>query len=332
MPASTPSRARHRARRLERVLVVDGHDLVDEALVEHRRDEARADALDLVRPGPAARDHGGRRGLHGDEAAARVALLEEATGAGERAAGADAGHQAVDLLVHRRPDLRARRAVVRLRVGGVGELVGKPDLAVARQRARRRDGLVHPAQRLGHLHLGAVQAQQALALAAHALRQREDQVVALGRADERQRDAGVAAGGLDDRRPSRLDPALGLGRLDHGHADPVLDRAAGVEHLELGEQLAALVADEARELHHRGAADVIRNVDRNGPHCPHSLDGRPVLRCSTSLRRPRAPRARPHPRPSCPRARRGPPRRHPRRRRPRRRPAGRRAARQAPGR
>ena len=231
--------ARGQARGLERVLVVDGDDLVEQRAVEHRRHEARADALDLVRAGPAAGEHGRGRRLDGDHLQVLVALLEEAARAGDRAAGADAGDEVVDPAVERLPQLRAGGAAVRLGVGGVGELVGQPDVAVARHRLRGGDGLVHAAHRLGDVHLGAVEAQQPLALAAHALREREDQVVALGGAHERERDAGVAARGLDDRGAAGLDAALGLGGLDHRHADAVLDRAARVEHLELGEDLAA---------------------------------------------------------------------------------------------
>ena len=51
----------------------------------------------------------------------------------------------------------------------------------------------------------------------------------------------------------------------HGVADPVLDRPAGVEHLELGEQLHARRGDPA-ELHHRRAADVLRDVHRDPGH------------------------------------------------------------------
>ena len=82
----------------------------------------------------------------------------------------------------------------------------------------------------------AVEPQQRHPLAAHALGHGQHQLVALGRADEGQRDAGVAARRLDDRRAAGLDPPLPLGVLDHRHADPVLDAAARVERLELGEQ------------------------------------------------------------------------------------------------
>ena len=162
----------------------------------------------LCGPGRPPDSTGRRRGLDGDHLDVRVALLQERAGAGDRPAGADAGDEVVDLAVQRLPQLRAGRAAVDLRVGRVGELVGQEDVVVARHRARGGDGLVHAAHRLGDVHLRAVEAQQALALAAHALRQREDQLVALGGAHERERDAGVAAGGLDDRRAAGLDPAL----------------------------------------------------------------------------------------------------------------------------
>ena len=53
-------------------------------------------------------------------------------------------------------------------------------------------------------------------------------------ADEGERDARVAAGGLDDEG-LRPDPALALGRADHGGGDAVLHAAQGVEELEFGE-------------------------------------------------------------------------------------------------
>ena len=93
-------------------------------------------------------------------------------------------------------------------LAGLENWSGRNTSALARHRARGRDRLAHAAERLGDVHARAVQPQQALALAAHPLRQREHQLVALGGAHERERDARVAAGGLDDRRAPRLDPAL----------------------------------------------------------------------------------------------------------------------------
>ena len=50
---------------------------------------------------------------------------------------------------------------------------------------------------------------------------------------------------------ARLDLAVGLGGVDHRHADPVLDAAGGVVGLELAEQLGAAVGRQAREAHQR---------------------------------------------------------------------------------
>src|SRR5947208_9654897 len=61
-----PLRASQRARRLDRVLVVDGDHLVEELAVEDRGDEARADPLDLVRTGRPTGEHRGAERLDGD--------------------------------------------------------------------------------------------------------------------------------------------------------------------------------------------------------------------------------------------------------------------------
>ena len=151
-----------------------------------------------------------------------------------------------------------------LGIGRVGELVRDEGVAdLGGQRARRVDGLVHPAQRLGDLDTCAVEAQQPLALAAHALRQRQDQVIALSSADERQGDAGVAGRRLDDRRATGLDAALGLGGVDHRHADAVLHRSGRIVRLDLRDQLAVQLGRDARQPHQRRAADQVRQVGRD---------------------------------------------------------------------
>jgi hypothetical protein len=152
---------------------------------------------------------------------------------------------------------------VGLGVGGVGELVGQEDVVAVGHRAGGVNGLVHPAHRLGHLDACPIEPQQRLTLAAHALREREDELVALGRAHERQGDPGVAARCLNNRRAARLDPPLALGGLDHRHADPVLHAATRIEHLKLGEQLDVKALGHARQRHHRRAADQARDVCRN---------------------------------------------------------------------
>ena len=161
-------------------------------------------------------------------------------------------------------------AVVRRWISG---LAGLPNWSGMKQLPRSLgdrlgglDRLVHAAHRLGDLHLGAVEPQQPLALAAHALRHREHEVVAARRAHERQRDPGVARRRLDDRRGARLDLALGLGGVDHRHADPVLDAAGRVVGLELAEQLGAAVRGQAGQPDHRRVADEVGQVVRDRPH------------------------------------------------------------------
>src|SRR5439155_8814437 len=112
--------------------------------------EVLADALDLPRLRRAARQHAAL-GVGADHLDVRLALLEVAGDAGDGAAGADAGDEGRDLAVGLVPDLRAGRAVVDLRVGEVGELVGPPrpwdlagqavgDAVVAVRRVRRHGG------------------------------------------------------------------------------------------------------------------------------------------------------------------------------------------------
>ena len=87
----------------------------------------------------------------------------------------------------------------------------------------------------------------------------EDDFVAHLRAGERQSDAGVARGRLDDGG-ARSELAASRGALDHAHADAVLDREAGVEHLELDVDLRAAGIGDAAELEHRRIADEIEDV------------------------------------------------------------------------
>ena len=95
--------------------------------------------------------------------------------------------------------------------------------------------------------LRAVGPQQGLLLGRLLVGHHEDAAIALERGGDRQAVAGVAAGRLDDRAAG-LEQARPLGRLDHRQPDPVLDRAARVEHLQLGQdqRLAVARAEVAR--------------------------------------------------------------------------------------
>src|SRR5690606_21221592 len=90
-------------------------------------------------------------------------------------------------------------------------------------------------------------------LAAHLVRDHEDQPVALARRDQRETEPGVARGRLDQRR-ARADRAVALRGLDHRETDAVLDRAAGVLVFELDEELAG-AGVEGGEPYERRVAD-----------------------------------------------------------------------------
>ena len=253
-----------------------------------------ADALDPVRAGTRAGEDRRAGRLDRDDLKLGVALAQVFARAGDRAAGADAGDEHVDAAVERALDLRPGPTSVDGRVGWVGELVGQEHVGVLRHRAGGRDGLRHPPERLGDVDARPVETQQALALAAHPLGQGQHQLIAPRRADECKRDPGIAGGGLDDRRAPRLDQALGLGRLDHRYADPVLDGAARVERLELGEELHPLgragALEHRRQPHQGRVPDKLCNVDRDLGHPPPRIVARDGGGCND--------RARPHPRPS----------------------------------
>ena len=190
-------------------------------------------------------------------------LLEVAPDAGDRAAGSDGDDDRVDVAaVGLLPELRPGRLVVRLGIGRVrvlvgleaaGDLLGEPvgDRVVALRRVRvdrgRRDD-----------DLGAVRAQHRDLLLAHLVRHHEDAAVAAQRRRHREADAGVARGRLDDRASGPQPPVL-LRGLDHREPDAVLHRAAGVQVLELREELAGDVATEPLEPHDRRVPDELED-------------------------------------------------------------------------
>ena len=64
----------------------------------------------------------------------------------------------------------------------------------------------------------------------------EDDAIALLHAGQREADAGVARGRLDDRAAG-LQQTVALRALDHADADAVLHREAGIEELDLHEDV-----------------------------------------------------------------------------------------------
>ena len=125
-----------------------------------------------------------------------------------------------------------------LRVGGVAELVraSPPPGFSARISSARAIAPFMPFSR-GVSTTSAPRKRQHLApLDRDQFRHGQDQPVAARGADEGKPDAGVAGGRLDQDR-TRADLALGLERLDHRHADPVLDAGDRVEELELKQEV-----------------------------------------------------------------------------------------------
>src|SRR5690606_38836885 len=103
--------------------------------------------------------------------------------------------------------------------------------------------------------LGAERLEELDLLAAHLVGDREDASVPLDGRGEGEADAGVAAGPLDDDAAG-LEATLAFGGLDDRRADPVLDRAAGVEELRLD------VDGSSDPLGHAVQADERRPADR----------------------------------------------------------------------
>ena len=259
--------ARDPAGHRERVAVGDAHPAVDRGRVEGAREEVLADALGQVGSGGVARQDGAL-GVGADDPDGGVLGAQVVDRAADRAARPDAGHEVGHAAVRLAPDLGSRRALVGQGVLHVPVLVG---LEGARDVARepRGDRVVALGRLGGHVggaehDLRAVGAQQRLLLGRLLVGHDEDAAVALERGRDGQAVAGVAARRLDDGA-ARLEQPGPLGGLDHGQPDAVLDRAAGVEHLELGqdERLAIGGAEDVQVTRDAGQADE-RRVARPG--------------------------------------------------------------------
>ena len=245
---------------VERLVVVHRDDLVDHREIERPRKEVLPDPLDfiglrsddLLRIEILLEDRADRIGP--DDLDLRILLLQEARRAADRAAGAEARDEVVDLPAGLAPDLGARAAVVGVGVGrieilirqvGAGRLADDPlrDLVigvgrVGRHRRRRDD------------HLGAVRFQEVDLLPAHLVGHHENRAVPLHGSDHGETGSGVPRRRLHDRAAG-LEQPLRF-RLGHDrHGDPILDGAARIEALELGEHGRAAVLRHAPELDER---------------------------------------------------------------------------------
>ena len=152
------------------------------------------------------------------------------------------------------PDFRAGLLVVR---GGVRQVVVLVRLPGVRHflLEPRRDRVVRP-RILGidvgraDDHLGAEGLQRVDLLLRLLVGRGEDALVALDDRGDREPHAGVAGRALDDRAAGLQRAAL-LGVLDHPDRHAVLDRVAGVDRLDLGEDGRPSRRGDAVDAHHR---------------------------------------------------------------------------------
>jgi len=216
----------------------NGDDLVADTPVEGLGPEVLTNPLDEVGPARAARVHGAL-GVGADHADRPVRhLLQVAPGARDGATGAHTGDELGDPAARLLPQLRPRRLVVGEWIVRVGVLVGLPASGRFRRKPVRHP-IVGPRVLRGNRgwaddDLGAVGPEHVDLVGADLVRTDEDAPVPTLLRHQRQTDACVATGGLDDGPTSLENPGL-LGCVDHPDGDAVLDTAAGVEVLDLGQ-------------------------------------------------------------------------------------------------
>ena len=155
-------------------------------------------------------------------------------GAGNRAAGADAGDENVDSAVRVVPDFFGRRLAVNFRVGRVFELLWDDGVRQCLdQFLRLGDRALHALGTFRQHQLGAKEGQHLAALDRHRFRHGEDQLVALGGGDEGERDAEAHEEGFAETGAERTGDER---------------RHAGTRYGRSDEECAA-IGDESRERH-----------------------------------------------------------------------------------
>ena len=172
-------------------------------------------------------------------------FFKELRRAGDMTAGADPGDQRVDRRVLEvGEDFGAGGADMDVNIGFVLELLRHPCAGGGfDQLDRTLDRPLHALFARGQVKGRAVSEHQPAALDRHAFGHDEDELVPLDRGGHRQADAGVPRRRLDDGAAG-LKAAVTLGCLDHGEADAILDRTAGIAAFRfypdfgVGEQLA----------------------------------------------------------------------------------------------
>jgi hypothetical protein len=146
-----------------------------------------------MRPLDAARQHRRGIGFNGDHLHRRLPGLEDLADAGDRAAGADAGDEDVDLPIGIAPDLLGGCAAMDGRIGRILELLRDEIAGIGRRHLLgTADGATHAVRPGRQYQFGAVGLEQQATFAAHGFRHHEAALDAARGTDHRQANAGVA--------------------------------------------------------------------------------------------------------------------------------------------
>jgi len=184
--------------------------------------------------------------------------LQKFADAADGAAGAHATNEVRDFAFAVFPDFRAGGAVMRIRIHGIVilvRIVGIGNFA----REFFRHGIV--AARICRLdrrgtddHFRSQRLEQINFFLGLLIRDGENHLVAANGSHQRQPHPGIAGGALDDRAAG-LQQTLFLGVIDHGDADAVFHRAAGIDvvrfdvNLRLQTHIDAIQPDQRRAPH-----------------------------------------------------------------------------------
>mmetsp|Transcript_15456 Transcript_15456/g.33315 ORF Transcript_15456/g.33315 Transcript_15456/m.33315 type:complete len:328 (-) Transcript_15456:425-1408(-) len=184
--AQQPFLCRQPARKLNRLSRAHLQHFIVHVRVQNRRHKPRANALDLMRTGLTARQHGAFRRLHRHNVRRWILFLQVPPGARDRAAGAHARHK--HLALDRGRDFRARRFVVRLWVVRVCKLLQHVRIVRLRHDfLGHRNGALHSLRGRREHHLCAEREQDHPPLNRHRVRHRQNQLVPARRRNKRER-------------------------------------------------------------------------------------------------------------------------------------------------
>jgi len=155
---------------------------------------------------------------------------------------------------------------VNFRIGGIVELLRDPGIRrFLRQRFCAGNRALHAFRTGRQDEFRAQHRQQRAPFQRHRFGHGKNQLVPFRGGDERQRDAGVAARGLDDDGFLFENTAL-LGILNHRHADAVLDAAERVEKFALEQNRGRHAGGDLIQFDQRGVPDGFDDVVVNASH------------------------------------------------------------------